>query len=117
MHRRVYDILNILESIGLLERTLHHLTKEGFRWKSVPLEKIELPPEEAVAEPTAFEGLLRRPQKKKRVAARRKREQEMAAVLGALSSAAFGAPEGEAEAEKTEEGSRGESVTSAMGDS
>ena len=104
VHRRVYDILNILESIGLLGRSTNGLTKEGFYWKGTPLERISLSESAESIEPTHFEGLLRRPQKKKRVAAKRKREEDMAAVLGTLASAAFGEPEPDANASRPESG-------------
>ena len=104
--RRVYDVVNTLEAIGLLERASTGSWSShsgGFAWRGVNLaQTAAMPAANETSEPVEaanFEGLLRRKQKRKRNAAKRKREEEMAAVLGALSSAPFAKAEAEPEGE------------------
>ena len=114
--RRIYDVVNTLEAIGLLERASTGSWAShsgGFAWRGVPLaQTAAMPAALETSEPVEaanFEGLLRRKQKRKRNAAKRKREEEMAAVLGALSSAPFAKAEAEAEGEDSaQSGAEGE---------
>ena len=56
--RRLYDVINVLESIDLLERSL--TVKRGVQWRGPPLTDVALPPSCPRVEPTRFKDLLRK---------------------------------------------------------
>ena len=65
--RRLYDVINVLESIDLLERSLS--VKRGVQWKGPSLTDVALPPGCPRVEPTRFKDLLRKQPMRKRAAA------------------------------------------------
>ena len=65
--RRLYDVINVLESIDLLERSPS--VKRGVQWKGPSLTDVNLPPGCPRVEPTRFKDLLRKQPMRKRAAA------------------------------------------------
>ena len=63
----MYDVINVLESINLIERPLS--VKRGVQWKGPPLTDVALPPGCPRVEPTRFKDLLRKQSIRKRAAA------------------------------------------------
>lgn len=65
--RRLYDVINVLESIGLLSRPTG--LKRGVLWTGPPLIEVSLPPGCVTIEANRFKDLLRKQPVRKRVAA------------------------------------------------
>ena len=78
--RRLYDVINVLEAIHLLDRCL--TIKRGVLWRGPPLTEVSLPPGCPRVEPQRFKDLLRKQPIRKRAAA------ELLAVSG-LSASSF----------------------------
>lgn len=72
--RRLYDVINVLEAIHLLDRCL--TIKRGVLWRGPPLTEVSLPPGCPRVEPQRFKDLLRKQPIRKRAAA------ELLAVSG-----------------------------------
>ena len=65
--RRLYDVINVLEAIDLLERS--PTLKRGVQWKGPALTEVHLPSNCPRVEPTRFKDLLRKQPVRKRAAA------------------------------------------------